>query len=175
MSDEKVRFNVQMPESLRSDAKAKTERGELAEEVRDLFRRKAYGMGSGESSTELERKKAELESVRNDIDNLRHRRRQTDAKIETKEARAARLEEQIAEMEEQRDEVKQSLRMLENMIRNGERLWPKKIENYADVDAQLAEEMHHDLQDELGEVPEAAFEKPTRDEAADWRVAERSV
>jgi hypothetical protein len=66
-----------MPEELREDAKAKTERGELAEEVRDLFRQKAYGMGAGESPTELERKKAELESVRNNIDNLRHRRRQT--------------------------------------------------------------------------------------------------
>ncbi|QAS68888.1 hypothetical protein HFTV1-gp55 [Haloferax tailed virus 1] len=170
---EDVRFNVIMPQTLRDDAKKNAERGELSEEVRDLFRRKAYGIGSSEQPSEIDETKAELREVRAQIDDLRHKRSQIDAKIQTKETRAARLEERISELQDQRDEVQQSLDVLENMLQNGERMWPKRIENAADVDEGTSHELYQELQTRNSELPKAAFEQPTVKTPADWREEQR--
>lgn len=169
--DDYVRFNVRMPEKLRDDAKRNTERGELAEETRSVFRRKAYGVGGTEKLSELEQVKAELREVRNNIDDLRHKRNQIDAEIQTEETRAARLEERVDKLEEQRDDLHSSLETLENMLQSGDRMWPTRIKNAADVDMDTAEELYHELRGRNDDLPEAAFEEPSLQEPADWRDA----
>lgn len=167
--DETVRYNVQMPQTLREDAKANAERGELAADVRDLFRRTAYGLGESETPTEVEQTKAELREVRNQIDRARADRDKLDAKIQTKETRAARLEERLSELKEERSEMNTSLEVLENMLQNGERMWPVRIKNAVDVDASTATELHEELQARNDELPAAAFEEPGIHTPTDWR------
>lgn len=170
MSDEDVRFNVQMPKSLRDDAKANTDRGELSQEVRDLFRRKAYGMGDSERPSELDEKKAELREVRNQIDDLRHKREKLNAKIQSKETRAVRLEERVSELEENKGEMEQTLTVLENMLTNGERMWPVRIKNAVDVDRGTAESLYEELKSRNSELPPEAFEEPGVHTPTDWRT-----
>ena len=169
MSDDDVRFNVQMPESLREDAKANAERGDLSEEVRDLFRRKAYGTGGVEQVSELEETKAELREVRNRIDSKRMDRSQLDAKIQSLEARANRLEERVAELQEKNDKETQYLEVLEEMLKNGTRLWPVMIKNKIDVDIDTAKSLYQELQGRNAELPDAAFAEPKIHQPADWR------
>lgn len=170
MTDDKetVRFNVQMPEDLREDAKRNAERGELSEEVRNLFRRKAYGIGDTAKPSELEQAEAELEEVRNSIDNLRLKRSKIDAKIQSKENRETRLEERIDRLKAEQEEVNQSLDVLENMLQNGERMWPVRIKNAVDVDIDTAQELYLKLQDENPELPAEAFEEPAIHAPNDW-------
>jgi len=158
-----------MPEDLREDAKRNAERGELSEEVRDMFRRKAYGIGDSEKPSELEQAEAELEEVRNSIDELRLKRSQIDAKIQSKENRETRLEERIDRLKQEREEVNQTLTVLENMLQNGERMWPTRIKNAVDVDQDTAQELYTILQDENPELPQEAFEEPPIHAPADWR------
>ena len=167
-----VRYNVQMPETLREDAKANAERGELAEEVRNVFRQKAYGLGESHRPSEVEQTKAELREVRNQIDEWRVKRDRIDAKIQTKEARANRLEERLSELKEQQSDLGAKLDVLENMLRDGDRMWPVRIKNAVDVDKHTAQELYHELKERNGELPAAAFEEPTIHAPADWREAE---
>lgn len=166
---EDVRFNVQMPKQLREDAKENTQRGELSEEVRELFRRKAYGMGAGERPSKTEQLKAELREVRTRIDDKRHERDKIDAEIQSLETRAARLEERLSELKEERSEMEQSLDVLENMLQNGERMWPVRIKNAVDVDHDTAKELYQQLRAENAELPDAAFEEPGVHTPTDWR------
>lgn len=170
MTDESaVRFTVQMPEDLREDAKRNSERGELSEEVRDLFRRKAYGIGDTDKPTELEQTEAELEEVRNSIDDLRLQRSKIVAKIQSKENRETRLEERIDRLKQESEEINQTLTVLENMLQNGERMWPVRIKNAVDVDQDTAQELYMKLQDENPELPQEAFEEPGVHTPNDWR------
>jgi predicted nucleic acid-binding Zn-ribbon protein len=169
--DDYVRYTVQMPRELREDAKRNTERGELAEEVRDVFRQRAYGIGGTDSPSELDKVKAELRDVRQTIDDLRHRRRQLDAEIEAKETRATRLEERIEALEEERSELETTVDMLENLLLDGDRMWPTRIKNAADVDPSTAEEIYHELRDRNPDLPDAAFEEPALSDPADWTEA----
>lgn len=167
-----VRYNVQMPEKLREDAKGKTDRGELAKEVRDLFRRKAYGADASEEFSELEQKKAELREIRRDIDRLRDDRDDIDRKIKSKERRANRLEEQITQLKKETNQLETQLEMLENMLKNGDYIWPTKIKNAADVDAETARQLHMELQQRNPEIPQRAFEEPHIHGPDDWRDAD---
>jgi chromosome segregation ATPase len=169
--DDAVRYTVQMPRELREDAKRNAERGELAEEVRDVFRQRAYGIGGTDQPTELEKTKAELRDVRRTVDDLRHRRRQLDAEIEAKETRATRLEERVEALENERSEIETTVDTLENLLLDGDRMWPTKIKNAADVDASTAEELYHELRDRNPDLPDAAFEEPTVTAPADWTEA----
>lgn len=166
--EETVRFNVQMSRKLREDAKRNTDRGELSEETRNLFRRKAYGIGSSAESSELDQAKAELREARNNVDQLRHERSMLDAKIESEESRVARLEERIDNLEEERNEMQTKVDMLENMLHNGERMWPVRIKNAADVDIETATKLYDELQDRNDELPEEAFEEPDVSTPANW-------
>lgn len=160
-----------MPETLREDAKSNSERGELASEVRDVFRRKAYGLGESETPSEIEQTKAELREVRNQIDKWRAKRDRMDTKIQTKEARANRLEERLSELKEERSEMGTYLEVLENMLQNGERMWPVRIKNAVNVDPETAGELYQELQARNDELPEAAFEEPGINTPTDWREA----
>lgn len=168
-TDKTVRYNVQMPETLREDAKANSERGELASEVRDVFRRKAYGLGESETPSQIEQTKAELREVRNQIDEWRAKRDRIDAKIKTKEARANRLEERLSDLEEERSEMDTYLEVLENMLQNGERMWPVRIKNAVDVNRDTAGELYEELRARNGELPDAAFDEPSIHTPSDWR------
>lgn len=168
-TNEEVRYNVKMPKKLREDAKRKTERGELSQEVRDLFRRKAYGADASEEFSELEQKKAELREVRRDIDRLRDDRADIENKIEAKERRETRLEEEIGRLEQETEQLKTHFEMLENMLHSGEYIWPVRIKNAADVDASTARQLHRELRDRNPEVPERAFEEPHIHDPDDWR------
>ena len=167
--DDKVRYAVKMRRQLREDGKRNAERGELAEEVRAVFRRKAYGAGAVNSPTEVERTKAELREVRDRIDELRQKRGRIETEIEAQESRAARLEERLESLEADRDELEQSAEMLENMLHDGARMWPTRIKNAADVDADVAEELYQRLQDKNPELPPEAFEEPALSDPTDWR------
>jgi len=169
--DDTVRYNVQMPQDLRTDAKRNTERGELAEDVRDLFRRKAYGVGASEQPTELEQKRQELQEARNQIDTLRLKRDQLDAKISSKETRAARLEESISELEQQADEESQTITVLERLLQNGERMFLGRIKGAADVDAETARRLQTQLQERNPDVPAEAFTAADKHTDADWQRA----
>lgn len=173
MSDDTdyVRFNVRMPKKLRDDAKRNTERGELAESTRDVFKRKAYGVDATGEPSEAERLQAELREVRSRIDDLRRDRGKIENEIRAQETRAARLEERISELEEQRSEIEQTLTTLENMLQSGDRMWPTRIKNAADVDPDTARELYQELKDRNSELPEAAFEEPEVHTPADWRDA----
>jgi len=170
--DDDVRFNVKMPADLRDDAKRNAERGELSKEVRDLFRRKAYGATEGTQPSKLDQKQSELAEVRQQIDELRHKRSRLDTKIESKETRAARLEEQISSLIEERDELEQAMETLENMLHSGERMWPTRIKNAADVDAETARRLYDELKDANADLPDAAFEEPEVRDPNDWRKAD---
>jgi len=168
-TEKKVKYNVQMPEDLRDDAKRRAERGELAEEVRSLFRRKAYGADGTGETTELQEKKAELTEVRQQIDNLRLKRSQIDSKIEGKESRATRLEEQIEALENENNQLETKIEMLENMLTEGTPLWPTYIKNTADVDTSTAHKLYEELKGRNRELPDVAFEEPSIDDSNDWR------
>lgn len=168
MSDEEVRYNVKMPQRLREDAKRNTDRGELADEVRKVFRRKAYGETAVDEPSELEKAKAELESVRERIDDKRRDRGRIENEIEALETRAARLEERIESLEEEHNAIDQAIEMLENMLQNGDRMYVARIKNAADVDEDTAKEIQARLKDRNAELPDRAFKLPTPHEDADW-------
>jgi len=170
--DDDVRYNVQMRRQLREDAKRNTERGELAQSVRDVFRQKAYGQRAAGETTELERVKAELTDVRERIDDLRTERGRIDNEIEAQERRANRLEERVDALERESDELEQTLETLENMLHSGERMWPVRVKNAADVDADTAEELYSRLKNRNADLPEAAFEEPGVHTPTDWRDAQ---
>jgi len=163
-----VRYNVKMPEQLREDAKDGSKRGELSQEVRDLFRRKAYGADASQEFNELEQKKAELRSVREDIDSLRHDRTKIATEIEAKENRAVRLEEQIERLEKSTSQLETQLEMLENMLHGGEYMWPVRIKNAADVDSSTAEKLHQELKTRNPDIPQVAFKEPSVHRPNDW-------
>jgi len=167
--DDEVRYNVKMRRQLRDDAKRNTERGELAENVRELFRRKAYGEGATGTTTEVERLKAELREVRERIDDLRDERSKIETEIQSQERRANRLEERIDQTEQQQSELDQTLNTLENMLQNGERMWPTRVKNAADVDKGTAQKIYQQLRNRNAELPNAAFTEPAVHESTDWR------
>lgn len=171
MSDKEVRFNVKMPQTLREDAKRNADRGELSEDVRKLFRRKAYGLGRGEFTTELEETEAELESVRNELDDLRRKRNELEAKISSKEARENRLVEKRDRLKEEQDDRSQTLDMLENMLKDGERVFLERIENYADVETETARTILQQLKDRNPDMPEDAFKLSEPQEPLNWKQA----
>lgn len=169
--DDEVRYNVKMRRQLREDAKRNTERGELSEGVRDLFRRKAYGEQAAGETTELERTKAELRDVRDRIDDLRRERSRIDTEIESQETRAARLEERVEALEEKQSDLEQTVKTLENMLQSGDRMWPTKVKNAADVDKDTAIQLHEQLKDRNPDLPPEAFEQSSPHEAFDWQEA----
>lgn len=171
-TEKEVRYNVKMPKKLRDDAKRNADRGELAQQVRDVFRRKAYGTGIEEEYTELEEKRHELEAVRAHIDELRFERSKIETEIESEETRAARLEEQIARLEEESDQLQTQLEMLENMLLDGERMYLDRVKMAADVDEETALELHERLKQRNSELPPHAFERGPMHENDDWREAE---
>ena len=162
--DDDVRFNVKMRRQLRDDAKRNTERGELSEDVRDLFRRKAYGEAGTSKNTELEQKQAELDDVRDRVDELRRERRKIDAEIESQESRATRLEEQISRMEEQTDTFDTVVATLESMLLDGARIFPERVDDELD-----SKRVINELKDRNPDVPDYAFRLARVDEATDWR------
>lgn len=166
--DDTVRYNFKCRRQLREDAKRNAERGELAERGRQMLQEVAYGV-SGEEDSRLKTKKAELENVRDRIDDLRGERRRIDAEIESQESRATRLEEQISQLESQKDELEQTLETLENMLRSGERMWPVRVKNAADVEKPKAKELYHRLKERNEDLPAAAFEEPRVHTPSDWR------
>lgn len=167
--DDEVRFNAIMPKQLREDAKRNTERGELSEAVREVFRRKAYGVDAAGKPTELEQVKAELREVRRQVDEKRHQRAQLDTEIEALETRTARLEERVDSLQDERNELDSALTVLENMLHEGDRMWPVRIKNAVDVDIDTAKRLHQELQENNPELPNAAFEEPSISAPADWR------
>lgn len=167
--DDSVRFTVQMTKKLREDAKRNTDRGELSEAIRDIFRQRAYGIAGSAQPSELEQTKAELRDVRQHIDELRHERGQIEAEIEAEERRATRLEERVGTLEEERTAFEKHVEMLENLLLNGERLWPTRIRNAADVDDGTAHEILTELQGRNPEIPARAFEEPGIHESPDWQ------
>jgi len=168
-TEKTVRYNVQMTLKLRDDAKRNADRGELAKQVRDLFRQQAYGAGASEEFNELEQKKAELEEVRRHVDELRHEREKIGIEIQNEERRAARLEEQITALKQKTNQLETQLEMLENMLHSGEYIWPVRIKNAADVDISTARELHRQLQQRNEEVPQYAFEEAHPHDPDDWR------
>jgi len=166
--DSEVRYNVKMPQRLREDAKRNTERGELAEEVRKVFRRKAYGEGAVEEQSEIDKARSELREVRERIDDLRRDRGRIDNEIESQERRAARLEERISSLEQQRDQVDQTIQTLENMLQSGERMWPTRIKNASEVDESTAMQIYEALKDRNPELPSGAFEEPPVHGSSNW-------
>lgn len=163
--DDDVRFNVQMPRRLRDDAKRDTDHGELSAEIRDLFRRIAYG-GTGGSS-ELDRVRSELDSVRDHIDDLRRQRRKIDAEIESKETRATRLEERIEKLESKSEQFDTTVETLEKVLLDGSRVFPNRIDD--DLDASRVIE---ELKERNPDVPDHAFRLAKPHEPNNWRDAE---
>lgn len=161
---EDVRFNVKMRQQLRDDAKRNTERGELSEEVRDLFRRKAYGVDSTQETTELERVEAELRDVRDRLDDLRKERRRIDAEIETQESRATRLEERISRLEDRSDKFETAVNTLESLLLDGARVFPERVDDELDARRVIAE-----LKERNPDVPEHAYRLSQPHEPTDWR------
>lgn len=166
--DDEVRFNVKMRRQLRNDAKRNTERGELSEEVRDLFRRKAYGLDSESENSELDRLEAELTDVRDRIDELRRDRRKIDAEIESQETRATRLEERISKLEQRSDKFSTVVDTLESMLLDGARIYPERVDDELDAKRVMAE-----LQDRNPDVPDYAFRLSKPHEPIDWREVDR--
>jgi predicted nuclease with TOPRIM domain len=171
MSDETAKFTVQMPKSLREDAKRNSDRGDLSKDVRKLFRRRAYGLGNGEFTTELEETQAELKSVRNELDDLRRDRNKLEAKIQSKEGRENRLKEKLDRLQQEKEDRTQTLNMLENMLHDGERIFMQRIKNYAEVGEDEAVDMLQQLKDRNPDVPEKAFELSHPNEPYDWKEA----
>lgn len=167
--DEEVQYTVKMPRRLREDAHRETERGELSTDVRDLFRRKAYGTAGSKESTELERKQAELEKTRERQDDLRRKRRRIDAELESQQTRETRLEEQIQRLQEQQDERSGTIETLESMLQNGERMYDARVRNAIEgtgLDVQIVIE---ELQERNPDVPDCAFRLSEPHEPLDWR------
>jgi len=162
--DDEVRFNVKMPSRLRDDAKRNSERGELSEGVRDLFRRRAYGEAATSGNTELERMQAELRDVRNRIDDLRRERRQIDAEIESQETRETRLEERLSALEEKNDEFGTVIETLETMLKDGARIFPERVDDDLNSD-----EVIQELKNRNPDIPDMAYELANVHEQNDWR------
>jgi chromosome segregation ATPase len=168
MNEEKVRFTVQMPRSLREDAKKSADHGDLSNEIRKLFRHKAYGLGDGETTTELDETEAKLKSVREDLDNLRERRNDLESKISSKEAKENRLVEKLDRLKQEREDRSQTIEVLENMLYDGQRIFMERIKNYADVSEGQAIDMQQELKDRNPDVPDEAFELSEAHEPTNW-------
>ena len=162
--DDDVRITVQMRRQLREDAKRNTERGELSEEVRDLYRRIAYGTDGTSENSELQKAQAELDDVRDRIDELRKERRKIDAEIESQESRAARLEERISNLEQRDDKFDTVVETLETMLWDGSRIFPERVDDAVDATAVIEE-----LKERNPDVPEYAFQLAETHEPTDWR------
>jgi len=169
--DEEVRYTVKMRRQLREDAKRKSEHGELADDVRNLFRRRAYGAGGVETNSELQRTKEELQSIRERIDELRRKRGQIDNEIQSQEARANRLEERIESLEEDKDLLDEKVGFVENMLLDGDRMWPVRIKNAVGVNEDIANEIYHELKQKNQDLPEEAFEEPAVHAPVKWTDA----
>lgn len=161
--DDPVRFNTTMNRRLRDDAKRETEHGELADEIRDLFRRIAYGT-DGEEQGELDRVRAELEAVRDRKDDLRRERRRVDAEIESVESRETRLEERIETLESKDDKFDTVVETLESFLLDGQRIIPSRVDDDLDPHRVIEE-----LQARNPDVPAVAFETPAQGDPVDWR------
>lgn len=168
---EEVQFATTMPRQLREDAKKNTSHGELSDEVRQTFRRLAYGPSAADGATELDRLEAELREIRLEIDDLRNKRGRIDNQIQNHEARANRLEERISALERARGELDTKVETLESMLLDGDRWWPVRIKNAANVDISTAEDIHARLQEMNPELPMEAFREPAVHEEIDWRRA----
>jgi predicted nuclease with TOPRIM domain len=132
--------------------------------VRELFRRKAYGAAGTEQNTQLEQTRAELESVRDRIDELRRERRRIDAEMESQESRATRLEERVEKLEEKHESFETTVNTLEAILLDGGRIFPERIDD--DVDA---ERLISELKDRNPDVPDHAFRLAKEHESVDWR------
>ena len=164
--DDTVRFNVQMPRHLREDAKRKTERGELAEETRDLFRRLAYGHDGTKQNPEVDRVKAELRDARDHLDTLRSKRRRIEADIEDEESRITRLEERLDNLQASEEKFENAVETLEQVLLNGGRIFPERIDDDLNAGAVIQE-----LKERNPEIPDYAFEVAGKgpEDPADWR------
>lgn len=167
-TDDYVRFNTRMKRRLRDDAKRKTERGELADEIRELFRRIAYGNDATKNNPQIDRLKAELRDARDHLDDLRSKRRRIDAQIEDEESRITRLEERIGSLEETNDKFESTVEALERVLLDGGRIVPSRIDDDLNAQAVIQE-----LKDRNPDVPEYAFELAQNNANPDWRKVDR--
>lgn len=167
-TNDTVKYTVRMPESLRDDAKNRAERGELADEVRGVFRRKAYGTDGLDQPTELEQAQAEIREVRRQIDEFRQKRDLLDSKISNKEKRANRLEERIEALEDRSSELDAKVEMLENLLHDGYPMWPAYIEDKANVESDVAGKLYDKLRARNSDLPDIAFEEPPVNGSSFW-------
>lgn len=152
---ESARVTHVVPQPVRDAAQERTERGELSERVRDLYRIVATGGVTG-SRDQL---KLELERVRSKKDRLRGEIEDIQAQLHDLERREQRLEERVDQHQSRKDRYLGHLESLEQRIHAGQAAPPEHgaVEQAADIAGKTPEAVIEDIRERNPGLPDRAF------------------
>ncbi|EMA42678.1 hypothetical protein [Halococcus saccharolyticus] len=165
--EETVRINVEVPESVRDTAKQKLDYGGLSREIRERLEEIAFGPELAHRSR-LERQRADL---KNRLRDVREKRREIDAEIETLEEQVQAVDEKLGSITEREDKYDAKLEELESQLRrDGMRLDVEnpKVGRAAATGGVEPEGVIRELKDRNPDVPDYAFEDGLHDHEHDW-------
>jgi TolA-binding protein len=159
--DDTVRVGHIVPREIRDQAQDNSEHGELSEEVRSLYRKKAQ-RSTTPNRDEID---AELRQLRGEIDEakleLRRFTEEKRATIEAKEKRVARLEERKDKTQSKSDQFEGAIEQLVARIENGEHVFPELngVKSAAKIVGEPPEYVISEVRERCPDAPDELFEQ----------------
>lgn len=174
VSDEQdmTQIHVKVPTEVKEAAKEKLDHGGLSREVRDQLERIAFGAEINKRSR-LERQREELEG---DLRDVREKRREIEATIETKEERINAIDAKLSNLTKLEDKYEAKLEELESKLReDGMRVVPfaPGVKRAAETGEVEPEGVIRDLKERNPDVPDFAFEDGLHDQD-EWHGVDES-
>lgn len=166
MTDGTQRVGADIDKKLYEAVKAKTDHGEISEEIRNRLREIAYG-------TEV----SERQRLKEQLTDLRKQRRDLEAEISDKqrerdevERKIERVEDRLGQLEDMSGKYDGMLETIESQLHDGVRFPPggPPIQKAADMIDGDADDVIADLKERNPNVPDAAFRPARDDEPPRW-------
>lgn len=153
MTDDQINFTVDS--DAKELAKEKLDYGELSKRLRQTVEQIAFGEDVSKH-TQLQQR---LETLREEKDELRGKRRKIDADLETVEQKITRVEEQLSELDKREDRYEAALEMLEESLAEGGRVFPDhgQVVRAARLGNVDEDQVIEDLKERNPSVPAHAF------------------
>lgn len=156
MSDEDVHVSHRVPEDIRDEAQNRTNRGEISEAVRRVYRNFARGEaypGHAQHEAErvvLERMDDRLQEYQDEMDETRR----------AMQERIEELEEEKEQRDAARDEYEGRLRELEELVRSGSHVDPEHgaVLDAAECSARPPSRVIEELKQRNPDIPDYAFQ-----------------
>lgn len=153
--DELVQVSHLVPKSVKEQAHANSEYGELSEAVRDAYRVIAYGdayAGPARLRQELEKLRNDRERTESELDDLRDR-------LDVLDQREAELERRIDEAEARETSFDDAIDSLEADLRDGMAVFPDhgRVQSLVAGSEYTADDIIAELRERNPSLPEAAF------------------